>query len=173
MTDKADVLLRVMRETHTSQSTLSRLSGVHQPSISEFLSGRIGMSDEMLQRLLSCMQFQLQVVRTPLKVEMDRQTQRRWLLHRQLLGHFSPDVWPFWQQQMRHNIHALQGSTHGQPHERNLDRWQQIVDASDIGELRRVMLDTSTDGIEMREVSPMSGLLPDAERLQVLQLVRT
>ncbi|MCW2644765.1 MAG: hypothetical protein JWP07_874, partial [Pseudonocardiales bacterium] len=41
-----------MRETRTTQSELSRLSGVHQPSISQFLSHKIDMSDEQLDRLL-------------------------------------------------------------------------------------------------------------------------
>ncbi len=40
-----------MRETGTTQSRLSRLSGVRQPSIRGFLSGRVDMSDEMLDRL--------------------------------------------------------------------------------------------------------------------------
>ena len=51
-----------MLVTGTTQSQLSRFSGVHQPSISQFLSGRIAMSDEMLDRLLSCLGYRLEVV---------------------------------------------------------------------------------------------------------------
>jgi hypothetical protein len=61
-----------MRQTRTTQSMLSRLSGVHQPSISGFLSGRVDMSDEMLDRLLSCMGYRLEVVRRPVRQHLTR-----------------------------------------------------------------------------------------------------
>ena len=63
MTSRSDVLREVMLETGTTQSELSRLSGVRQPSISGFLSGRVDISDDQLDRLLSCMGFRLEVVR--------------------------------------------------------------------------------------------------------------
>jgi hypothetical protein len=103
-----------MRETRTTQSWLSRLSGVRQPSISQFLSGKVDLSDEQLDRLLSCMGYRLEVVRRPVAPDLTRSERRSWRLHRVLTG---------------------------------LDR----------------------DSIEMREVSPMSGLLPHSERQAVLQ----
>ena len=45
---RGDVLREVMRETRTTQSALSRLSGVRQPSISQFLSGKVDLSDGQL-----------------------------------------------------------------------------------------------------------------------------
>jgi len=48
-----------MRRTRTTQSELSRVSGVRQPSISQFLSGKVEFSDEQLDRLLSCMGYRL------------------------------------------------------------------------------------------------------------------
>jgi len=42
-----------MLETSTTQSELSRISGVRQPSISQFLSGKVELSDEQLDLLLS------------------------------------------------------------------------------------------------------------------------
>jgi predicted transcriptional regulator len=65
MTSRSEVLREVMLETDTTQSGLSRLSGVRQPSISGFLSGRVDLSDDQLDRLLSCMGFRLEVVRRP------------------------------------------------------------------------------------------------------------
>jgi len=65
MTSRSDVLREVMLETGTTQSDLSRLSGVRQPSISGFLSGKVDLSDDQLDRLLSCMGFRLEVVRRP------------------------------------------------------------------------------------------------------------
>ena len=67
-----EVLRDVITESKVSQSELSRMSGVRQPSISQFLSGRIEMSDEMLDRLLSCLGYRLEVVRRPVRVELDR-----------------------------------------------------------------------------------------------------
>ena len=63
--EREELLREVMLETGTTQSDLSRLSGVRQPSISGFLSGRVELSDEQLDRLLSCMGRRLEVVRRP------------------------------------------------------------------------------------------------------------
>lgn len=170
MTTRSDVLREVMRETRTTQSLLSRLSGVHQPSISGFLSGRVDMSDEMLDRLLSCMGYQLEVVRRPVRVNLTRSVERSWRLHRQLSTHLSPETLKRWRPTIRSNIRRLQSSVRGQPHTRNLDRWRTLVRDGDVPGLRRVMTGLDTDSIEMREVSPMGGLLPQGERSEVLGL---
>ena len=47
-----------------------------------------------------------------------------------------------------------------QPHEQNLDHWRQLVYRGDLPGLHRVLTGLDRDSIEMREVSPMSGLLP-------------
>lgn len=59
----------------------------------------------------------------------------------------------------------------GQPHERNLDRWRRLVDGGDLPGMHRVLTGLDRDSIEMREVSPMSGLLNEEQRLEVLHLV--
>lgn len=63
VTGRSLVLRELMLETGNTQSELSRLSGVRHPSISQFLSGKVDLSDEQLDRLLSCMGFRLEVVR--------------------------------------------------------------------------------------------------------------
>jgi predicted transcriptional regulator len=50
VTSRSDVLREVMLETGTTQSDLSRFSGVRQPSISGFHSGRVDGGDERLDR---------------------------------------------------------------------------------------------------------------------------
>lgn len=55
MWSPGDVLREVMLETGTTQSELLWVSGVRQPSISGFFSGRVELSDHQLDRLLSCM----------------------------------------------------------------------------------------------------------------------
>jgi predicted XRE-type DNA-binding protein len=73
-----------MLETGTTQSALSRLSGVRQPSISGFLSGKVHISDNQLDRLLSCMGRRLEVVRRPIVPDLTRSERRSWQLHRGL-----------------------------------------------------------------------------------------
>jgi hypothetical protein len=57
----------------------------------------------------------------------------------------------------------------GQPHTRNLDRWQSLVRDDDVLGLHRTLTGLDRDSIEMREVSPMSGLLPQDERQAALR----
>ena len=64
------------------------------------------------------------------------------------------------------------GGVTGQPHCRNLDRWESLVGHSDALGLHRVLTGLDRDSIEMREVSPMGGLLPQAERQAGLQEAR-
>jgi len=72
MSNSREILREVMSETGSTQSELSRMSGVKQPSISQYLSGRIEMSDNLLNRLLACMGYRVEVVRRPIKVEVGR-----------------------------------------------------------------------------------------------------
>ena len=158
----------MMTGTGVSQSELSRMSGVRQPSISQFLSGRIEMSDEMLDRLLSCLGYRLEVVRRPVRVELDRSHRRSWRLHRQLATHLEPDVLEGWVPTIQRNVERLRRSVQGEPHVSNLDRWEVLVQQRDLPGLRRVMTGLDTDSVQMREVSPLGGLLPQAERSKVL-----
>jgi hypothetical protein len=59
----------------------------------------------------------------------------------------------------------------GQPHSRNLDRWHSLAERGDVLGLHRVFTGLDRDSIEMREISPMSGLLPQSERQAVLRQV--
>ncbi len=158
----------MMTGAGVSQSELSRMSGVRQPSISQFLSGRIKMSDEMLDRLLSCLGYRLEVVRRPIRVELDRSHLRSWRLHRQLATHLEPDVLEGWVPTIQRNVERLRRSVQGEPHVSNLDRWEVLVQQRDLPGLRRVMTGLDTDSVQMREVSPLGGLLPQAERSKVL-----
>ena len=68
------------------------------------------------------------------------------------------------------NLERLRGSVRGQPHVRNLERWQQLVRDSDVPGLRSMMTGVDSDSVEMREVSPMGGLMSQDERSEVLGL---
>lgn len=56
----------------------------------------------------------------------------------------------------------------GQPHQRNLERWTLLVEGGDVRGLHRVLTGLDRDSIEMREVSPMSGLLSYDDRTDAL-----
>lgn len=169
MSDRIYVLHEVMLNTGTSQSELSRLSGVRQPSISQFLSGKAPLSDEQLDRLLSCMGYRLEVVRRPVLPELTRSERRSWRLHRQLSTHLTRLSLEQWRPTVERNLERLRGNLRGQPHLRNLDRWESLLDRGDVSGLHRILTGLDRDSIEMREVSPLGGLLPNAERLEILQ----
>jgi transcriptional regulator with XRE-family HTH domain len=167
---RRDLLREVMLETGTTQSELSRISGVRQPSISQFLSGRVEMSDDMLDRLLSCLGYRLEVVRSSVKSELRRSEERSWRLHRQLSRKLTPSTFDEWRPRIVRNIERLRASTNGQPHLRNLDRWLHLVEQGDLPGLHRILTGRDRDSVEMREVSPMGGLLSQSERAEVLRL---
>lgn len=170
MTSRSDVLREVMLETSTTQSDLSRLSGVRQPSISGFLSGKVDLSDDQLDRLLSCMGFRLEVVRRPVVPKLTRSERRSWHLHRRLSTLLNHQSFEEWRPTLERNLDRLTDQVTGQPHVRNLDRWRQLVNRGDLPSLHRVLTGLDRDSIEMREVSPITGLLPDEQRREVLKV---
>jgi transcriptional regulator with XRE-family HTH domain len=168
MPDRSTVLREVMLTTRTTQSELSRLSGVWQPSISQFLAGKVHLSDEQLDRLLSCMGYRLEVARRPVRPELTRSEWRSWRLHRQLSTHLTRSSLEQWRPTIERNLERLRSTVRGQPHVRNLDRWHALLDRGDVLGLHRILTGLDRGSIEMREVSPLGGLLPNEERLEVL-----
>ncbi len=164
------MLREVMLETGVTQSQLSRLSGVRQPSISGFLSGRVHLSDEQLDRLISCVGYRLEVVRRPVVPQLTRSERRSWQLHRRLSTLLTRQSFEDWQPTIERNLDHLHDRVTGQPHERNLDRWRQMIERGDLPSMHRVLTGLDRESIEMREVSPLSGLLPDEQRREVLEL---
>lgn len=169
--DRNDLLQQVMRETRTTQSELSRLSGVHQPSISQFLSGKIDMSDEQVDRLLSCMGYRLEIVRRLIVPDLTRTERRSWQLHRQLSLQLDQQMLDEGRPVIQKNLTRLGDGVQGQPHERNLQRWKSLLNSDDVPGLRRVLTGLDRDSIEMREVSPLGGFLSAEERAEVLRRV--
>lgn len=170
MSDRGELLREVMLEASVTQSWLSRVSGVSQPSISQFLSGKVQLSDEQLDRLLCCMGYRLEVVRRPVVPDMTRSERRSWLLHRQLSMHLSRSSLEEWRPTIERNLERLRDNVTGQPHVRNLGRWTSLIQGSDVLGLHRVLTGLDRDSIEMREVSPMGGILSQDERSDLLQM---
>ncbi len=69
------------------------------------------------------------------------------------------------------NLDRLRSGVRGQPHLRNIERWQALVDHGDVAGLHRALTGLDRDYVEMREVSPMTGLLTDEDRTRVLAAV--
>ncbi len=110
-----------MLETSTTQSDLSRLSGVRQPSISAFLSGRLDLATTRSTG----------ASRACRTATTSRSGVRR-----------SSATWSW-----------LSGQVTGEPHERNLQRWRDLVDRGDLPALHRVLTGLDRDSVKMREVS--------------------
>lgn len=172
MSTRGDLLREVMSKTGTTQTLLSRISGVYQPSISQFLSGKVDLSDDQLDRLLSCMGHQLEVVRRPIEPDLTHSERRSWALHRRLSCHLTKQSFDEWRPRFLENLEKLRDGVRGRVHQENVERWTDLVDEGDVGGLRRAMTGLDRSSIEMREVSPFSGLLPDEERLDVLRELR-
>ena len=171
MLGRSELLRQVMYKTGTTQAELARLSGVHQPSISQFLSAKVDLSDDQLDRLLSCMGYRLEVVRRAVIPDLTRAERRSWKLHRRLSTHLTLSTLSQWRPIILANINRLRDAVRGQPHIRNLDRWEALLDGEDVVGLHRVLTGLDRDSIEMREVTPMSGLLSDQERIEVLEKI--
>ena len=102
--------------------------------------------------------------------ELTRSERRSWRLHRQLSTHLTRTSLEQWRPTIERNLERLRHSVSGEPHGRNLDRWMSLIDRGDVSGLHRVLTGLDRDSIEMREVSPMGGLLPPDERMDVLQM---
>lgn len=96
-----------MLETGTTQMGLSRMSGVHQPSISQFLSGKVEFSDEQLDRLPSCMGRRLDVTRRPVHPELTHSGRRSRMLHRKLSRHLTMAFFKKWSPPLERNLERL------------------------------------------------------------------
>ncbi len=164
MADRPEILRAVMSETRTTQSELARVSGVRQPSISQFLSGKAPLSDDQLDRLLSCMGYRLHIVREPVIATLTRAERRSWHLHRQVARRLTAESLRAWEPAIAENLKHLQSGVTGEPHTANVARWRELIARADLPGLHRILTGLDFDSIEMREVSPLSGVLTDDER---------
>ncbi len=168
--NRSEILRRGMEWARVSQVELSRLTGVPPSKISRYVSGKLEPSEATLELLLSSLGVRVECEVVP--VAMERTKRRSWMLHRRIsrkLGGAGIDA-SGWER-MQRNLDRVRSLSQGAIHERNVARWQQIIDDRSSRELQRVLVDASPEGIAMREVSPMTGFLTEQERLDVLAAV--
>lgn len=103
--------------------------------------------------------------------ELTRSEHRSWLLHRTISSHLTRETLGVWKPKIVDNLSRLREGVTGQPHTRNVERWQSLIDDGDILGLKRVLTGLDRGSIEMREVSPMRGILTEQDRLDVLARV--
>lgn len=101
--------------------------------------------------------------------EMNRSSLRTLMLHRSLISKLNEDNLSSWTPRILQNLERLGSSVQGHPHVENLDRWRRIVETHDVETLRTVLHSTDPGSIEMREVSPMGGLIGQEGRLSILK----
>jgi hypothetical protein len=100
--------------------------------------------------------------------ELTRSERHSWLLHCRLSSRLTTDSLKDWRPVIERNLQRLRDGVTGQPHTGNLDRWESLVGQGDVPGLHRLLTGLDRDSIEMREVSPLGGLLPQDERQAAL-----
>lgn len=101
--------------------------------------------------------------------QLTRSEKRSWLLHQRLSTHLTESALEHWRPTIERNLERLRDGVRGQPHQRSLDPWESLLQSGDQEEIRRVLTGLDRDSVEMREVSPMGGLLSQEERTEVLR----
>lgn len=103
--------------------------------------------------------------------ELERTKLRSLLLHTAIaekIEHFDEDSWA----KMNRNLARVRANTRGNYHQKNIRRWQEIIDNRDIVGLRTALTDPTDTGIRMRETSPMSGFISNPQRLTILKTIK-
>ncbi len=91
------------------------------------------------------MGFRLEVVRRPVVPQLTRSERRSWQLHRHLSTLLTRSSFEGWRPMIERNLDRLGGSVNGQPHERNLEQWHQLVERGDLPGLHRVLTGLDRD----------------------------
>ncbi|PBB08254.1 hypothetical protein CKW39_10665 [Kocuria sp. WRN011] len=103
---------------------------------------------------------------------MNLSERRTLVLHRVLAERLDAATLASWTPRILANLDRLETGVQGRPHVQNLARWRRLVEAGHVEGIRAVLVSVEVNGIEMREVSPMAGILTEAERLAALNSIR-
>src|SRR5260370_20643054 len=98
------------------------------------------------------MGYRLEVVRRPIVPDLTRSERRSWRLHRQLSSHLTTSSLEQWHPTIERNLPRLRHNVTGEPHRRNLDRGNSLVEHGDVLGLHRGLTRLDPDSIHMREV---------------------
>jgi len=169
MNDLHLMLASTLSQQNLTQTELSLITGIPQPRLSAYVNGRVGLSLDMFTYLLSSLGQTVTVIVDTAPADLNRSDRRSWLLHRAVAVKMDSANLDAWRPRIESNIGQLRETVHGEPHDNNLVRWENLVRAGDVRALKHVMLDVGPDGIAMRNVSPFAGALTDEERTAALE----
>nr|WP_254072954.1 hypothetical protein [Rhodococcus rhodochrous] len=74
--------------------------------------------------------------------------------------------------QVRRNLDRIREQVRGKSLLEHVERWDQLLRSGDLDLIRHVVLSDDEVGREMRNLSPLTVLLTESERLEVLDTVR-
>jgi hypothetical protein len=75
-------------------------------------------------------------------------------------------------ERVRASLHIIRAHVTGTTKTECLDRWEQIIGSNDLDAVRRIVVSDDEIDREMRNLSPLTVLLSEPERIQVLAAVR-
>lgn len=97
---------------------------------------------------------------------------RTLVLHRVLAERLDAATLASWTPRILANLDRLETHVQGRPHVQNLARRRCLVEAGDVEGIRAMLVSPEADAIQMREVSPMGGIITEAQRLTALNSIR-
>ena len=71
------------------------------------------------------------------------------------------------------NLDRVRQGVQGRTHKENVERWSELITTGNVKGLHRALTGLDRRSIEMREVTPFSGLLSEQERLDALRNIRS
>lgn len=101
-----------------------------------------------------------------------RKVVRQKLLQAAVLEKIEREHLPVNTDRVREKVQSIRSRVTGKSLHRCLDQWERIVDDNDIEAVRAVVAFDDEHAREMRNLSPLSILLSEEERLQVLDALR-
>ena len=102
-----------------------------------------------------------------------RRVVRQKLLQAAVLDKIEREHLPVNTARVREKVQNIRRHVTGKSLHRCLDEWERIVDDNDIEAVRAVVESDDEHAREMRNLSPLSILLSETERLQVLDILRS
>lgn len=93
------------------------------------------------------MGYSLHVVRQPVIPNLARAERRSWRLHLQVARKLTWESLREWLPTIAENVRNLQSGVTGEPHSANVARWRELLTATDLPGIHRVLTGLDRDSI--------------------------
>ena len=101
-----------------------------------------------------------------------RKVIRQKLMHTAVLDKIEREHLPVDTDRVRQNLDKIREQVRGTSMLEHVGRWEQLLRTGDLDMIRRIVLSDDEVGREMRNLSPLTVLLTESERRDVLDTVR-